>query len=322
MSYSGFYKRRRGVLEHLEAGRISLLDLAVHDLICLRANAVVGNGSAIPSGVWFGSATAIHALCPREISERAIQRSLQHLENIGWIKRWMTPGKHGNYPILIARYSVAELSGKEYIVTADATTDWQHPKLECVTESSSLRGIPVTRAAPYREKRSKKRPITDSITESVTEDSSAQKAAPRRAIASLSTDKTDEKKLSQRALSDAASRLFAEKHQGKKPTWPPKHFVQLAALLRIRPDITVSEFSERYANFLDSPIPFHRQQGGSLAFFCSNYDAFIEPTAAANPFGGSYVSKAHQRERENMRSAQVAVRRGEARDRDAAGSSR
>ena len=26
----GFYKRRRGILEHLEAGIISLLDLAVH----------------------------------------------------------------------------------------------------------------------------------------------------------------------------------------------------------------------------------------------------------------------------------------------------
>ena len=50
MSAAGFYKRRRGILEHLEAGRISLLDLAVHDLICLRANAVVGNGSFFSAG--------------------------------------------------------------------------------------------------------------------------------------------------------------------------------------------------------------------------------------------------------------------------------
>ena len=129
MSYSGWYKRRRGVLEHLEAGCISLLDLAVHDLICLRANSVVGNGSALPPGVWFGSAKAIHALCPRNISERAIRRSLEHLERIAWIKRWLYQGKHGNYPILIARFSVRDLSGKEYVVSAEQTIDWREPKL-------------------------------------------------------------------------------------------------------------------------------------------------------------------------------------------------
>lgn len=129
MSYSGWYKRRRGVLEHLEAGHISLLDLAVHDLICLRANSVVGNGSALPAGVWFGSSKAIHALCPRNISERAIRRSLEHLGKIGWIKRWLDQGKHGNYPILIARFSVRDLSGKEYMVSAEQTVDWREPKL-------------------------------------------------------------------------------------------------------------------------------------------------------------------------------------------------
>lgn len=154
MSYVGFYKRRRGILEHLESGKVSLLDTAVHDLICLRANAVVGNGSAVPPGVWFGSGKAIHALCPREITLRAVQRSLEHLEKMGWIRRWMRPGKHGNYPILIARYSVAGLSSNEYIVNADATTDWRQPKLESVTESSSLRFKPVTL---YKEKRIEKR---------------------------------------------------------------------------------------------------------------------------------------------------------------------
>ena len=38
----GFYKRRRGILEHLEAGRLSLLDLGIHDFLCLRANQIVG----------------------------------------------------------------------------------------------------------------------------------------------------------------------------------------------------------------------------------------------------------------------------------------
>jgi len=121
--------------------------------------------------------------------------------------------------------------------------------------------------------------------------------------------------LNQKEFSDVAYRLFAERYQGKKPTWPPKHFVQLAALLSVRPDLTVDEFSQRYKNFLGSPDLFHHKKGGSLAFFCSNYDEFMEPIAAANPFGGRYVNKAQRRERDNVHAAQGALRRAEERGR-------
>ncbi len=118
-----------------------------------------------------------------------------------------------------------------------------------------------------------------------------------------------------REFSDMACRLFAEKYHGEKPTWQKKHFVQLANLLSIRRDLTVDEFSQRYKNFLGSPIPFHSQQGGSLAFFCSNYDAFIEPIAAANSFRGNYVNKAEQRSLANARACDEGVRMAEERDR-------
>ena len=64
----GYYKRRRGILEHLEAGHVSLIDLAVHDLICLKANAIVGNGSLYPPGVWMGSAAVVMAIVYAVIS--------------------------------------------------------------------------------------------------------------------------------------------------------------------------------------------------------------------------------------------------------------
>ena len=84
----GFYKRRRGILEHLEAGRLSLLDSGVHDYLCLNANQIVGNGSLTPPGEVRTSAAAIAAGCPRQYSpERAIRRSLERLEKIGFIKR-------------------------------------------------------------------------------------------------------------------------------------------------------------------------------------------------------------------------------------------
>ena len=134
-SGSGFYKRRRGILEHLEAGKLSLLDLGIHDFLCLKANPIVGNGSIFPPGVWQGSATAILAHSPcGNISERMIQRSLKHLEKIGFIKRWRVSGKHGSYPILISRFSVRTQEGKEYTINAIDTTDWREPKLMPVGE--------------------------------------------------------------------------------------------------------------------------------------------------------------------------------------------
>ena len=162
MSAAGFYKRRRGILEHLEAGRISLLDLAVHDLICLRANAVVGNGSFYPPGVWMGSAAAIHALCPKQISNRSIRRSLDHLEKLGWIKRWKTGGRHGNYPILIARFSVHDVSGNEYSVNAEKTTDWKAPVLASVRDASMVGKIADHLPPPNKEIRSKKKTSSES----------------------------------------------------------------------------------------------------------------------------------------------------------------
>lgn len=134
----GFYKRRRGVLEHLESGKISLLDLAVHDYLSLKANLVVGSQCGLPPGVCITSAAAIHVTCPKQISERAVQRSLEHLEEIGWIKRWNVRGKRGNYPTLVCRSSVHDLSGTEYRVNGEATTDWKNPVLVRVGELSSV----------------------------------------------------------------------------------------------------------------------------------------------------------------------------------------
>jgi len=125
----GFYKRRRGILEHLEAGKISLLDSGIHDFLNLKMNAVVGSGKGIPPGIVFTSARAICAQCPLAANEREVRRSLERLERLGWIKRWQTRGKHGNYPILVARSSVHNPAGIEYRINAAETTDWREPVL-------------------------------------------------------------------------------------------------------------------------------------------------------------------------------------------------
>ena len=117
-------------MEHLQAGTINLFDAAVHDFLCLNAQSRVGTGSAIPPGIWDGSAKKIWLLTGRRDEERKIQRSLEKLESIGWISRFHNQGKRGDYPILIAKFVVSDLSGNDFNVNAGATKDWRHPTLE------------------------------------------------------------------------------------------------------------------------------------------------------------------------------------------------
>src|SRR5262249_27447867 len=51
-------------------------------------------------------------------------------------KTWKTPGKHGNYPVLLCRASVHDLTGNEYRVNGASTTDWRTPVYEPVGEVS------------------------------------------------------------------------------------------------------------------------------------------------------------------------------------------
>lgn len=150
----GFYKRRRGILEHIEAGAIDLLESGIHDYLSLKANLLMGSDCSIPPGICFTSAPAIHAHC-RRVSERTIQRCLEHFEAIGWIKTWKTPGKRGNYPVLICRASVHDLSGREYRINGEKTTDWRHPVCEPVGEVSGSSSEPVGSLSGHRETRTK-----------------------------------------------------------------------------------------------------------------------------------------------------------------------
>src|SRR6202042_2778249 len=80
----GWYARRRGILEHLEAGTITLLDSGIHDWLCMIAD--------YRTGLAIASSEKIIALCGNSVEGRTIRRSLARLEALGWIKRWMVKG--------------------------------------------------------------------------------------------------------------------------------------------------------------------------------------------------------------------------------------
>ena len=124
-----FYRRRLAVLEHLKAGTITIFDDGLHDIMCMKAQHQVGNGSAIPPGVWIGSARTLWFLSCRQDEERKIRRSLEKLERLGWIKRWHRQGETGDYAILINRLVVRDQDGNDFSVKAEDTKDWKYPVL-------------------------------------------------------------------------------------------------------------------------------------------------------------------------------------------------
>jgi hypothetical protein len=127
-SYAGWYPRRRGILEHLEHGTISLLDAAVHDFLCLIAD--------YRTGVAWASAKKIHALAGSGVTLRSVQRALERLESLGWIKRFLVCGKRGNYPTLIGRYFVRDASLNWLSVNLERTSDWRDVQFDPVTDPS------------------------------------------------------------------------------------------------------------------------------------------------------------------------------------------
>jgi len=129
----GWYPRRRGAGDHLATGKISLFDNGVHDFLCMNAQSRIDPTSKVPPGVWLGSARKIWLLTRRQGTERAIQRSLQKLERIGWIKRFRRPEQSGDYPILIAKFVVTGRAPERFLVNAMETADWKRPKLDLCT---------------------------------------------------------------------------------------------------------------------------------------------------------------------------------------------
>jgi hypothetical protein len=253
---AGWYKRRRGILEHLENGEIGLIDLAIHDFLLLKANLVDDPASALPAGVCITSARAIYETCIRDktrngFTERTVRRSLEHLERIGWIKRFREQGKHGNYPIVIERASVHDLSVKEFRVSAAETIDWRQPKLiPAVTCPRPVRDVSTLREVEKKREREKKTPAPKVTAP----------ADPRF-----------------QPFFSFAYESYKAKHQ-RKPIWQGKERSGLKNLLRNQSaaDLPLERLNTLYQNFISSTESFTVKQKDSLAYFCSNIDKFSD----------------------------------------------
>ena len=142
---SGWYKRHRRILEYLASGKLTMFDLAVHDLISAQAGNVVGGDPNFPPGVWHGCAASIVAMCAMSPpSEREVRRGIQRLESLGLIRRFWVAGRRGVMPFLVDRHTVSDSAGKVYEVSAAETTDWRKPHLKICRDAGSDAGSDVS----------------------------------------------------------------------------------------------------------------------------------------------------------------------------------
>jgi hypothetical protein len=133
---NGFTKIRAGLEEHMISGNVGFFEAGVYLTMHLQAD--------FRSGLWIGSAPRLLATAPRGTSLRAIQHALERLQEIRFLRSFHSPGRRGNYSVLIHKYepSIGALKGKR--LNAWESESWKHPFYESVADD-------VTEAAPIQD---------------------------------------------------------------------------------------------------------------------------------------------------------------------------
>lgn len=98
---SGFIRLRRGILEHLESGRITMDEYGAYTVMILKADH--------RTGIWTGSGKALSALTKWCL--RKAQIVMMELARKGYLKIEHVHGQHGNYAVKIKRYFSARGCG-------------------------------------------------------------------------------------------------------------------------------------------------------------------------------------------------------------------
>lgn len=265
---NGFLATRRGLLEHLQDGRLTLQQKGAFQTICELAH--------WKTGVWWGSARALAANCGAgDVTERQARHLLESLEGAGYIRRFSTPGRRGNYGIVVDKFEV-RVGELLYRVNSKATEDCRRPVLELCQEDGEVQGeVRGEVSAPSEEVRSNQKK------ESKGKTNPAASATPQQA-ASAPPDppvaqKPESKPPANPALVESREYAFKdfERIHGQPPTWDASDFSALADLFHRQPKLTSLEFHRRWLNFSSSTDSFELKQGLRLRYLCKNFDKFL-----------------------------------------------
>jgi hypothetical protein len=111
---TGFVPLRRGLLEHVQQGRLSKDDFCAFVFMLADCDH--------KTGVWWGCGEKL-CICFPGMEKRRSQESLKHLEEIGFIRRYMKGGAaRGNYPILINKFPLPDGS----LTDAARSDEWKN----------------------------------------------------------------------------------------------------------------------------------------------------------------------------------------------------
>lgn len=147
MTMTGFIKIRRGIEEHLIAGTIGFFETGIYVAMHLQAD--------FRTGVWVGSAPRLAATAPRGASLRDIQRAMERLAEIRFIRVFHTPGSRGNYRVLLHKFEPQTPALKGKRLNAFKSENWRDLVFETCAEGDAEG---VAEDAPYlRSKKEKEK---------------------------------------------------------------------------------------------------------------------------------------------------------------------
>lgn len=130
LTFNGYIPKRRGIMEHLRDGRLTLMDYIVFDLLLIWADHRTGIATTNGPGLVF--------LSGNQLKLDTVQTSLRRLEEGGYIRRpFYVQGQRGDQKIFIDKYVVTRKTerGTEVRTLSFAkTTDWNNPVYEDIAE--------------------------------------------------------------------------------------------------------------------------------------------------------------------------------------------
>jgi hypothetical protein len=240
----GRFAVMRDLQDHLIAGKLNFFDLGIYTTIHWQAD--------FKTGVWWGSAPRLHAIGPSGFSLRYVQRSIEKLTRIGFLKPFHKHGQRGNYPVLINKYEPLLGALRNFRLNAKESTDWRSPKYEPCALHDAVRDAVHDSERP---------PIHNAV-------SSTQEAEEKPAAKTMPP--ADPRFQPFVAF---AHKTFEEKH-GAKPSWLGKDFQQMRVLLKANASLAPVELERRWRAYLESSELFIAKQGDSLAYFATHCDTF------------------------------------------------
>lgn len=128
LTFNGYFPKRRGVLEHLRDGRLSIMDYVVFDLLLIWADANTGIATTNGPGLVF--------LSGNQLKLDTVQTSLRNLEAGKYIARpFYVQGQRGDQKIFIDKFVCTKGKLKGKVLSFTKTTDWQNPAYGDLTEN-------------------------------------------------------------------------------------------------------------------------------------------------------------------------------------------